>query len=132
MKTENIHWAAHYSDGTELREFEENKANSYNSIDRSKLVAFSLYKNEYKDKLITIHLEKGQRLIWRKREFIRPGRGVFVVHIAGWQQTVRGINTQSIAYVFPDGRIELGGKWKEGHPLFGDVVLLDQEKETEV
>lgn len=128
MAKEPIHWVAIYSDGTSLKEFDGDISNGYNKIDRTKLVAFALYKNDYQDKLLTIHFQDDQRLIWRKREYVKPGGGRFVVHIAGWQQTVRGENIQSVAYIFPDGRIELGGKWQEGHALFDPVELMAFEK----
>lgn len=36
-----------------------------------------------------------------------------VILVCGWQETVNGKNVQALVYIFPSGRIELGGEFKE-------------------
>lgn len=124
----SIQWIAHYNDGTELKQYEGDAKRAYEDIDRARLASFSVYRDNYARKLLTLHLEQGQRLIYRKRVFVKPGQGELEIYIIGQQQTIAGQNIQSIAYIFPDDRIEIAGAWKEGHALFGKPQLLDIEK----
>ena len=78
--------------------------------------------------ILELHLEPGQRLIYRRRHAQTIGKPLITVTIVGWQQTIAGQNVQSIAYVFEDGRIELAGRWKEDHPWFYSPQLLSFEK----
>ena len=50
------------------------------------------------------------------------------LYIIGWQKTIAGETVQSIAYIFPDDRIELAGAWQADHALFGTPQFLDIEK----
>lgn len=136
-------WKANYEDGTSLPQYnEDGSKNIYTDIDRSKLVSFEILNLiEQKDeegkviksekKIIhNLKLAKGQRLICRQRKFMRNDMVNNIVWIVGWQQTVEGKNIQSIAYIYPDGKIEMSGSWKEYHPLFRKIELLPIEKEV--
>ncbi len=112
----------YYNDGSKLKLGEQI---AYDNIDRSRLSAFALVKDD--KEILRLHLESGQRLIWRKRCFIAPSKKEIVVHLVGWQKTAGNENVQSIAYVFEDGHIEMAGAFRENHPLFGRVNLHKEE-----
>ena len=121
-------WKASYKDGNTIAQFDENgEERSYlNHLDWDKLESFSLLDGE--KPILTLHLEEGQRLIYRRRVEMSPGSGTTgVCHLLGWQKTVNGENVQSIAYVFEDGRIELAGKFRKDHPWFYPPVAVEKE-----
>ena len=119
-----INWRAVYTDGTYLdsKDAEE----GYKSIDRTRLASFCLMK----DGKVFFHLilQKGQRLIWRKRGILTPGQPERVWHLVGWQKTVGGENIQCISYISEDdGSVIMAGEWQGEHILMGGVQLLDFE-----
>jgi len=124
----SIQWTAHYNDGTELRQYENDEKRAYENIDRAKLASFSVFRDNYERKLLTIHLEPGQRLVYRQRVLQKLGDDPIELYLVGWQQTIAGACTQSIAYIFPDDRIEIAGAWRDGHAIFGKPELLEIEK----
>lgn len=119
-------WVARYNDGTELTQFNaDGSEHRYTDIDRSKLVSFALYDADG-GKILEVHLEPGQRLIYRRRVETRDGTPLKVVYIVGWQQTIAGQNVQSICYVFPD-HVEVAGRWRNDHPWFYSVQYYPEE-----
>jgi hypothetical protein len=72
-------------------------------------------------------IEQGQRLIWRKRQFLKPYGVTIDVQVIGWQRTVNGTNVQSITLIREDGTVVLTGKWVENSALLEEPVLLDFE-----
>ena len=170
-----MQWVAYYDDGTHLRQYKDDGSeNKYADIDRSKLASFALYdggaivnRDDYLKlrndvaitpgadpgvyelatrKLLHLHLEPGQRLIYRRRvERTVGSEAPTVCYMIGWQQTLwdksdcdpeadgrhilwHPINVQSIAYVFENGTIELAGKWREDHPWFYSVQYVPNEE----
>ena len=134
-------WLAIYNDGTELSQLNpDGSENSYQDIDRKKLVKFQLINNITGLAHVTLHLRKGQQLIHRRRHFIRlnvgsifagkpdDGREDETVWILGFQENRRGVNVQLLLFVFQDGSIEFVDRWKPGHALYGEIKLLDEEK----
>ena len=115
-------WIAKYRDGSFVSQYnEQGKERSTDNIPaRQTLESFSLIDVPNKKVIITIHFDDNQRLIYRRRTEMIQGYGsVVACHLVGWQQKINGSNIQSIAYVFePDGRIELGGKFRDDHPWF--------------
>tara|TARA_R110002167_G_scaffold64455_2_gene182249 strand:- start:2660 stop:3031 length:372 start_codon:yes stop_codon:yes gene_type:complete len=114
----NFAWKAIYSDGTILPQYnEDGSKNGYENIDRTRLKSFCIYGDDVL--VFKLHLEPGQRLIYRRRNFINPNdptaEAIFF-YMIGWQQKTGGINTQSINYVYPDGHIEQAGIWAGGEP----------------
>jgi len=145
----SIYWKAIYKDGTSLCQFEENGTeNKYPDIDRYKLTAFEIRKaavGEQPDRLLfKMFIEPGRRLIYRRRvlERMRFGKAEpelvkrEIVYLVGWQATIGGRNVQDIAYVFPDGHVELAGKWREapynaiGNPLSVETKCYDERHFT--
>lgn len=162
----SIYWKAIYKDGTSLCQYEEDgEENKYPDIDRYKLAAFEIRKagmvqpKSVPDQLLfKMYLEPGRRLIYRRRvqekmrfgkkgpEIIKGSREV--IYLVGWQATIGGRSVQDIAYVFPDGHVELAGKWMQapydapGNPLpcetkcYGeqhfsvDAVVVKREKKA--
>jgi hypothetical protein len=113
-----MQWVALYSDGSGLCQYNgDGSENKYADIDRARLTNFALFTDDHR-KVVEIHLEPGQRLIYRRRVEHPPGKPKIVVYMVGWQQTIAGQNVQSIAYVFPDGRIEIAGQFREDHRWF--------------
>jgi len=122
--TNKTYWKAVYKDNTFLLQYDKDKENKYQDINRGNLEYFDIYKG---DKLIfRLHLEKGKRLIYRRRILITAGQGSEAITLVGWQDTIRGINRQAINLIFPDGHIEMLPKWKEG--VYSQPVLKDFEK----
>jgi len=126
-----ITWRAVYTDGAYLDSKDAEKG--YESIDRDRLASFCLIRD---DKVIFhLLLQKGQRLIWRKRIFLTPGHADRVWHLVGWQKTVNGENIQCIGYVSEeDGSVIMAGEWQGEHVLMEAVELVpcemtDEERE---
>jgi hypothetical protein len=120
-------WVANYNDGGHISNSEIFGAKSkYTDIDRSKLKSFELYLDG--KLIITLHLEPGQRLIYRRRATKNiMGNENTAVHLVGWQKTINGSNVQSIAYIFEDGHIELAGQWNNKHAWFYEPKLMEEE-----
>lgn len=113
-------WTAYYANGTQLDQYpDDGSTNTYNDIDREKLVKFSL---SVFDKTFTVAIEDGRRLIYRKRVMKNPGKPDTVIHLLGWQKTVKGENIQSIMFISPDEVIS-AGRWKGG--LFFEPNLYE-------
>lgn len=125
-----MQWLATYTDGTTLGQYNGTGAEySSERIDRSKLASFALIAEDG-SKLLHIHFEPGQRLIFRRRVEQSVGGSPLVCHLVGWQQTIHGQNVQSIAYVFEEGaRIEIAGRFQEGHRWFYPVEPVPCELE---
>lgn len=118
-----------YNDGTEQRLGKQADGSifRYEDISRGELSAFALEKDG--EIIFKLHLEEGQRLIWRKREYRQVGGDTKVIHLLGWQKKVGGENLQAICYLFEDGHIEMAGRFRENHPVFDKVELLPSEFE---
>ena len=129
MLEDKYHWIARYNDGTFLRQIESSVAkNSYVDINRNKLSAFEMW--EGSNRLLIIHFSPGQRLIWRRRVEMSAAGIVEVCHLIGKQETIGGKNYQGIVGLFEsDGRIEVTGKFEEGHPWFFPVRVHPEEGE---
>lgn len=121
-------WLATYKDGTV---FDSNRDHdlSVDRLDRKQLERFELVDGAG-NSIARLHLDPGQRLIYRIRTQMGQGTGKkFVCHLLGWQQTVNGKSVQSILYIFEDGRIEMAGRFREDHPLFYAPALRRFELE---
>ena len=129
MLGDRYHWVARYEDGTALNQIDPSGTrNGYADIDRDRLSAFEMW--EGSTRVLFIRFAKGQRLIWRRRVEMTPGGVVEVCHLVGKQETVRGKNYQGIVGLFEsDGRIEVAGKFEEGHPWFFPVIIHQKEGE---
>ena len=130
-----IRWCAKYSDGTVVNQYDaEGKERSYEQLDHASVVAFGLYDQESRRPLLTLHLDPGQRLIYRRRvEMKQTGDRAAAVnevcYLVGWRRTVAGECIQSIAYVFAStGRIEMAGKFDERHAWFYSPTLRPFEE----
>lgn len=123
----DITWIAHYSNGDKLSQADGAK---YQEIDRDRLVAFDLWGN--RRLLLRLDLRDDglptKRLIWRIRsQFHSDGRQERI-HLVGWKRAINGYEVQTMAYVFEDGTVLVGGQPIEQDYL-GDVVLHDFERE---
>jgi len=122
-----MQWVAQYNDGSELSQYNaDGSENKYANIDRERLLTFGLFDNSG-DLKLAIHLDPGQRLIYRRRVEHRTGHQPITVYMAGWQQTIAGQNVQSIQYLFPDGSIHSAGAWREDHAWFYSIVPVPGE-----
>jgi hypothetical protein len=119
-----ITWLAHYSDELLPQYNADGSENTYKDIDRQRLTAFSLTRDN--GVIVRIHMDEGKRLIYRRRVEVKPGHTDRICHLVGWQQTIGEENTQSIVCVFEDNNtIEVIGQWKEG--WFDKPIFLDFE-----
>ena len=73
-------WKATYTDGTVLAQTEQD---SYESIDKTKLLYFSLYDDSYKPVLDIIFDGDGEKLVWTRRTRMTLGEDPQVFHIVG-------------------------------------------------
>lgn len=125
----NIRWRARYTDGTYLDQVDGESV--YPKIDRKILAAFDILdldREEITDKsqiIFRMFLEKGQRLIYRKRVLIDVGTSETknIVYMVGYQEKIRGVNKQVINYVFEDGHVEQAGQWQGGEPSIKDYEV---------
>jgi hypothetical protein len=127
-----IRWAAEYDDGTIVNQFRDGKELSYDDLkDRERIISFALWDMDTRKPVLTLHLDSGQRLIYRRRCWQRSGeeKPYQVVYLVGWRRTVAGECIQSIAYVFEEtGRVELAGRFRENHPIFDSPKLRPFEE----
>lgn len=104
-------WRAFYRDEKYLPQYnEDGTENRYTDIDRYRLVRFDLVNEENKT-IYSLYLQQGQRLIFRRRNFIKMNGERWLVYLVGWQKTfndgVRDHNITAINYIHPDGSISL-------------------------
>jgi hypothetical protein len=121
-----MQWEARYNDGSALPQYnDDGSENRYADIDRGRLVNFAILRSDGHP-VLTLHLDPGQRLIFRRRVEMRPGAPPFVIYLVGWQMTVQGQNVQSIAYLAESGELHLAGAWRE-NGWFDAVVPVECE-----
>jgi hypothetical protein len=123
-----IRWAAQYRDGSVVNQFgpDGKEVSTDNLINRAEIEAFGLWDFETRKPILTLHLDPGQKLIYRRRCWQRVGeeKPHLVVYLVGWRRTVAGECIQSIAYVFEEtGHVELAGRFREDHPIFDSPKL---------
>lgn len=128
-----IYWAAKYRDGLTINQFGQDgkEVSTDNLLKREELEAFALWDYETRKPVLTLHLDPGQKLIYRRRCWQRMGedKPYQVVYLVGWRRTIAGECVQSIAYVFEaDGRVELAGRFRENHPIFDSPKLRPFEE----
>jgi hypothetical protein len=129
MLGKQYHWVAKYEDGTSLNQVDPSGIkHAYKDINRDKLSAFEIW--DESSRVLFIRFKKGQKLIWRRRVETSPGGMTEVCHIIGKQENINGKNYQGIIGLFEsDGRIEISGKFEEGHPWFFPVKIHEHEGE---
>jgi hypothetical protein len=99
-------WQAIYKDGTILNQFDKDKENSSEQIDRSKLKEFRLLKD---DSIIFVAFfsDDRRKLVFRRRTFLSAANEVKgIVYLVGWHENVKGVSVKSICYIYEDGHIE--------------------------
>jgi hypothetical protein len=129
MRPDTLRWEAHYNDGTVLpQERAEGGENRYADIDRDRLASLVLVRPDGTAAL-SLHLDAGQRLIFRRRVEQQAGGAEQIVYLVGWQQTINGTNVQSIAYLTATGETHLAGRWREDHPWFYPAQAVPCETE---
>lgn len=120
-----MHWISHYSDGTTLHQFEGDKENRYEDIDRSRLSSFAVMEGE--KAIVTCHIPSDGRLIYRQRVEKVAGQPEFRVWLVGCQTTKSGVNSQYVLAIFPDGSIEAVDGFREGTPWFYAPTIREGE-----
>ena len=118
-----MHFRANYLDNTFFEWDEDTPSErAYQQIDRSKLKGVELF---FRGRIVhRLHLEKGQRLILRRRvRMSLSGQTLHEIYLVGYQETIGGQNRQAITAIFDDGHTELIGSW-QNHPL--DAVSLTE------
>ena len=131
-----IRWRAKYSDGKHLDQIDGTSV--YPNIDRTKLAAFDIIDidriipksqvvitDDKTQLLFRMFLDKGQRLIYRKRVLMDVGtsEAKSIVYMVGYQEKIRGVNKQVINYIFEDGHVEQAGQWQGGEPALKDYEV---------
>lgn len=126
-------FTAIYKDGGQVQ---LSQTLSYDKLKRDNLAAFKVTIG--KQELFTLHLEDGQRLIYRRRPPNTPGIPLEkskhpVIYMIGWRQRVGGKDVQSITYICDwvgrGWQIHQAGKFREDHPWFYSPFLKVYEVE---
>jgi len=103
---------------------------SYEDLKRENLSAFKV--SIGKSELFCLHLEEGQKLIYRKRTATTPGvtnekNKHPQIYMIGWRQKIGGKDVQSITYIcdWPSRgfQIHQAGKFQDNHPWFYSPFL---------
>jgi hypothetical protein len=70
--------------------------------------------------------DKRRRLIYFERTIGNTGNEFepFLVYLLGWQETIKGVNTKCIMYVYPNGNIEINN---DEATLVDDYILKLKE-----
>lgn len=127
----HVNWIAVYEDDSVLPQVgEDGEENAYGDIDRSRLTEFRIWNTDTGKLVFVVSLTKDQRLVYRRRVSMSgvTGEVMWVIYLVGWQQTVKGVNVQSLNWLMPDGTIVNTGKYHEETAIFAEVQLLDFEE----
>lgn len=115
---EKYTWTAYYDDSTTLDLVCKcGFKHIYQDIDRSKLAAFGILKDD--ELIYRVFLEPNQNLIYRRRPTgsINTGDLISELILVGTSQKVKGVDVQNIAYIdVSTGLIQVAGKWVGGAP----------------
>ncbi len=115
-----LKWKANYHgddgklDGSCLNQFDEatGEEHEYKDIDRFRLARFDMIDEDNKA-VFSLYLRKYQRLIYRRRSFIKLSGEKTHIYLVGWQQTITTPqgekNITSICYLHQDGSVALDG-----------------------
>lgn len=120
-------WRAIYRDKKYLPQYnDDGTENGYKDIDRYRLVRFDLLAGE--EPIYSVYLNKDQRLIFRRRNFIKlgpQGEERHIIYLVGWQMTLKTNqgyrNITALNYLYEDGSIALDDERN-------NLELVDQEK----
>jgi hypothetical protein len=122
-------WRAYYRDGRIVKQHQDGKELSYENLERDQVIGFALFEQQTEQQIFKLHLDPDQKLIYRRRTWMRVGERTEVCHLVGWRRNINGESVQAISYVFQsDGRIEMAGRFRENHPVFDSPVLRDFEQ----
>lgn len=88
--TLDYHWVVRHKDGSILRQFnEDGSENSFKDIDQKNLNEFHLIPSMQGTlkglKSFVLHLDPSQKLIYRRRNYIRSDGERWLVYVLGWQ-----------------------------------------------
>ena len=106
---QQFYWTVVYEDGSELEE----KDTLFGDLIQDKIRHVIISHNAIP--IFILHLSPPKRLImFRRNRKTLNGKNIVtnsnVVFVIGWQETIRGVNTQSLCYIYPDGHIEMKDK----------------------
>jgi len=114
MSKLELKWRAIYDDDAVLEQYnKDGTENKYADINRDKLARFDMLRVKDDFVVLSLYLREGQRLIYRRRSFIRSDGARWKIYIVGWQMTVMTSsgpkNITTINYIYEDGSIALDG-----------------------
>ena len=112
------YWVAIYKDGSTL----DSREKKYTDIDRSKLIAIDVIRDEQPTRL---HLGPGKKLIMRRKGIFdiisRTGEGTqrkFGVWAVGWESGKWFWKRQCVAFVWEEyDRVEIVDNWGTHRPI---------------
>ncbi len=99
----SLKWNAVYRDGREFRECDI----KYEDIDRQQLKYFTITKDG--EPFLTIELEEGRQLVFRKRKYLFGTGQLKAILVCGWVKKIDDSVIKSLCYIYPSGRITMGG-----------------------
>lgn len=78
--------------------------------------------------VLTIHLEEGERVVYRRRVSLATGSGSRTVILAGARKNVKGRDVQRLHWIFEDtGEIHSTDRFREDHEWFYSPVIKEYE-----
>ena len=128
-------WVALYVDGTSLTQYEDGKENSTDTINRSKLLSFSLFSGAGK-KIVSLDYYPGDRFFYRRRSMLRPGGTQSYYQIFGKRFNVNGKEEVTAIFVDQSGVVEIGRLGISKNAVRGDEhkgdITFDQRDDVAV
>jgi len=112
-------WIVELLNGKTLLQGEINFKDVLELEKKGELKRFALLPLEPNLKEIVVDLgDKRRRLIYFERTIGNTGNEFenFLIYLIGWQETVKGVNTKVIMYIYPNGNIEVSN---------GEATLID-------
>lgn len=96
---EPIRWVAHYGTSEPIKQYDGDKVNYYEDLQRDDLIRFDLVDEQENVKLSVICDDKPEKLFWRLRRYHDMKSGnVLPCHLVGKKG-------EFVALLFPDGRV---------------------------
>ena len=105
-------WVVEYLDGKTVPQGEIPFREVLEANKKGEVKKFALLplKPNSKFKQLVVDLgDERRRLIYFEKTIGNTGNEFesFLVYLLGWQETIKGVNTKSIMYIYPNGNIEI-------------------------
>ena len=105
----NYRWVVEYQSGKTFSKGEVEFKKVLEADQRGEVKRFALLPLVPGLKELVVNLDQNKRLIYFERTIGNTGNEFrpFLVYLLGWQETIKGVNSKVIMYVYPNGNIEI-------------------------